>query len=59
MTAHGPRAVDQRHSTNFGSIGVLPATDRVHSRYRRHLADLPIAGRPVRVAVLARPHHQK
>ena len=27
---------------------------RVHSRYRRHLADLPIAGRPVRVVVLAR-----
>jgi len=27
---------------------------RVHSHYRRHLADLPIAGRPVRVMVLAR-----
>jgi transposase len=27
---------------------------RIHSRYRRHLADLPIAGRPVRVVVLAR-----
>jgi len=27
---------------------------RVHSRYRRRLADLPIAGRPVRVVVLAR-----
>jgi transposase len=27
---------------------------RVHSRYRRRLADLPIAGRPARVVVLAR-----
>jgi transposase len=27
---------------------------RVHSRYRRRLADLPIAGRPVRLALLAR-----
>jgi len=30
---------------------------RVHSRYRRHLADLPISGRPVRLVVLARQIH--
>ena len=31
----------------------------VHSRYRRRLADLPIAGRPVRVVVLARRFYCK
>ncbi len=30
---------------------------RVHSRYRRRLADLPIAGKPVRLVVLARRFH--
>lgn len=29
-------------------------SERVHSRYRRRLADLPIAGRPVRLMVFAR-----
>lgn len=29
-------------------------SERVHSRYRRRLADLPIAGRPVCLMVLAR-----
>ena len=29
-------------------------SERVHSRYRRRLADLPAAGRPVRLVVLAR-----
>ena len=29
-------------------------SERVHSRYRRRLADLPISGRPVRLVVLAR-----
>jgi transposase IS204/IS1001/IS1096/IS1165 family protein len=29
-------------------------SERVHSRYRRWLADLPIAGRPVHLIVLAR-----
>ena len=29
-------------------------SDRVHSRYRRRLADLPAAGRPMRLVVLAR-----
>jgi len=29
-------------------------SERIHSRYRRHLADLPIAGRPVRLLVMAR-----
>lgn len=30
---------------------------RVHSRYQRHLADLPIAGRPVRLTLRARRFH--
>ena len=30
-------------------------SDRVHSRYRRRLADLPISGRPVRLLVVASP----
>ena len=32
-------------------------SERVHSRYRRRLADLPISGRPVRLIVLARRFH--
>ncbi len=32
-------------------------SERVHSRYRRHLTDLPISGRPVRLVVLARRFH--
>ena len=33
------------------------ASERVHSRYRRHLADLPMAGKPVRLVVRARRFH--
>jgi hypothetical protein len=32
-------------------------SERVHSRYRRRLADLPISGRPVRLVVVARRFH--
>src|SRR5258708_20064926 len=32
-------------------------SERVHSRYCRRLADLPLAGRPVRLVVVARPFH--
>jgi transposase len=32
-------------------------SERVHSRYRRGLADLPISGRPVRLVVVARRFH--
>ena len=32
-------------------------SERVHSRYRRRLADLPISGRPVRLMLLARRFH--
>lgn len=32
-------------------------SERVHSKYQRHLADLPIAGRSVRLVVLARRFH--
>jgi transposase len=34
--------------------GCGASSDRVHSRYRRRLADLPIAGHPVRLVVMAR-----
>ncbi|MGO8918493.1 MAG: ISL3 family transposase [Stellaceae bacterium] len=32
-------------------------SERVHSRYRRRLVDLPMAGRPVRLVVVARRFH--
>ncbi|MFA5121376.1 transposase family protein, partial [Zavarzinia sp.] len=44
-----------RHASNSStcpSCGTVAA--RVHSRYRRHLADLPIAGRPMRLEIIAR-----
>lgn len=34
--------------------GCGASSDRVHSRYRRRLADLPIAGHPVQLVVNAR-----
>jgi hypothetical protein len=34
--------------------GCGASSERVHSRYRRRLADLPIAGHPVRLVVMAR-----
>jgi transposase len=37
---------------NYPGCGA--ASERVHSRYRRTLADLPIAGQPVRLLVNAR-----
>jgi transposase len=41
-----------------GSANACPEcrtnSERVHSRYRRRLADLPMAGRPVRLVVVAR-----
>ncbi|MFN3834659.1 MAG: ISL3 family transposase [Glycocaulis sp.] len=44
-----------------GSSCACPAcgtcSSRIHSRYRRRLADLPIAGLPVRLEVLARRFH--
>ena len=30
-------------------------SERIHSRYRRRVADLPIAGRGVRLLIMARP----
>src|ERR1700679_98746 len=42
----------------MGRASVCPgcgaSSDRVHSLYRRRLADLPIAGHPVRLLVMAR-----
>lgn len=37
--------------------GCGTTSERVHSRYRRRLFDLPLAGRPVRLVVLARRFH--
>src|SRR5260221_14739915 len=34
--------------------GCKTNSERVHSRYHRRLADLPLAGRPVRLVVVAR-----
>ena len=45
------------HSTSCGSAcpECGSVSEQVHSRYRRCLADLPMAGRPVRIVVMARP----
>src|SRR5258706_3620760 len=37
--------------------GCKTNSERVHSRYHRRLADLPLAGRPVRLVVVARRFH--
>ena len=41
-----------------GSVGLCPscgtASRRVHSRYRRHVTDLPLSGRIVQLLVIAR-----
>src|SRR5271166_3887180 len=44
------------HSTSSGNAcpECGSVSERVHSRYRRCLADLPMAGRPVRIVVMAR-----
>jgi len=34
--------------------GASSRTRRIHSRYQRRLTDLPLAGRPVRLVVVAR-----
>ncbi len=46
------RAHGAAHSSNCPACG-QPST-RVHSRYRRHLADLPSAGRRVHLEIVAR-----
>jgi transposase len=44
-----------RHRARWGLCpGCGTKSGRVHSRYRRRLADLPMAGRPVRLLLLAR-----
>jgi transposase len=52
----GATAVISVHST--ATTSVCPScggvSQRVHSRYTRRLADLPVAGRPVRLEVIAR-----
>ena len=44
------------HSTSGGSAcpDCGRVSQRIHSRYRRRLVDLPMAGRPVRIVVTAR-----
>src|SRR5229473_7504126 len=44
-----------RRTSNCPECGTN--SERVHSRYRRRLADLPLAGRPVRLVVVARRFH--
>jgi transposase len=44
-----------RRATRTGSCpGCRTITERIHSRYHRRVADLPLAGRPVRLVVVAR-----
>lgn len=66
LVPHGFVVADTASDGGGTSITVRPSakgsncpgcgtpSERVHSRYRRSLADLPIAGRPVRLMVLAR-----
>ena len=44
---------------NMGSAcpGCGARSERIHSRYQRRLADLPLAGKPVRLVVLVRRFH--
>ncbi|MCW0191777.1 MAG: ISL3 family transposase [Rhodococcus sp.] len=47
-----------RHASRSSPCpGCGTPSSRVHSRYRRHLADLPLAGRSVELVVLARRFH--
>ena len=44
-----------RHISNANSCpGCGTSSERVHSRYLRRLSDLPLAGRPVRLVIIAR-----
>jgi len=40
-----------------GCPGCGTRSGRIHSRYQRRLADLPLAGKPVRLVVLVRRFH--
>jgi hypothetical protein len=44
----------RRASRSSPCPGCGTSSGRVHSRYLRHVADLPLAGRPVRLVVVAR-----
>ena len=56
VTSDGASALITVRSIEAASIclGCGTRSDRVHSRHHRRLADLPIAGRPVRLMVRAR-----
>jgi transposase len=45
----------------LGMVSACPecgtTSGRIHSRYQRRLADLPLAGKPVRLVVLVRRFH--
>lgn len=43
--------------TSSSCPGCGTRSERIHSRYRRRLADLPIAGKPVHLVVVARRFH--
>lgn len=62
--------VDDVSSDSAGMLITVPAvgkasscpgcgrtSERIHSRYHRHLADLPMVGKPVRLVVRARRFH--
>ncbi|MDE2072100.1 MAG: transposase family protein, partial [Alphaproteobacteria bacterium] len=53
---NGATAVITVRSTAAASVcpGCGGVSRRVHSRYTRRLADLPVAGRPVRLELIAR-----
>ena len=44
-------------STGCACPGCGARSERIHSRYQRRLADLPMVGRPVRLVVVARRFH--
>lgn len=51
----GGTVITVRHMSKTGVCPTCGATsERIHSRYLRHAGDLPLAGRPVRLAVVAR-----
>jgi transposase len=59
VSSDGASVVIAVHPTSRASAcpGCGAPSERIHSRYRRRLADLPMAGRPVRLVVMARRFH--
>lgn len=53
----GPVLTVRAASKTSRCPGCGAASARIHSRYQRRLTDLPIASKPVRIAILARRFH--